>query len=314
MASIDGGHYYLTVLAPIRRRWVEGLHKQTTAPMILLRERLATLPTAQQTPGTTASGFISNFSKSSMTHFARFAVIDRLGFNGYVAPDPVFSTLGLQKSFEHREELKRPYLLFGAEFDAPSGSRNADLAVYLRELWEVMGEDLRSIFGHCVDFDPDKVTTAADFIAYIKKCEIETTMPFNAYWTEDPKLPTLTARGLLGGAAAGALSVGGLVWWLLHGAMPRFAIFSGLLAGLLVGITFIGLRIKSAGDKRFPRPPYGDLPTVLKAIHLQTAFGSFVSEQQCSNDEDLHAAFGKFVADNRPASAEPAHPAGKVYR
>lgn len=312
MASIDGSHYFLTALVPVRRAWVKGKHGQTTAPIIQLREKLTRMPTAMQTPERTRGGQISNFSKSTLTHFARFAVIDRLGYNGYVAADPVAQSLGLQHPVESREELKRPYLLFAAEFDAPSGSRSYDLAVYLRELWDVMHDDLVEIFQHCIGFDREKVSTAAEFINYIKACEIDTTMPFNAYYLDPPALPSLTPRGLLIGAGAAGVVAGGGVWWLMHRWLPVLAIGLGILAALAAAILFIGYRLKTYGDRRFPPTPGGDLQTILKALYLQNSFSNFVIKHQAADDEALYAAFGEYLNHNKLSEPEPKHLAGRV--
>lgn len=313
MSSIEGSHYFLTALVPVRRAWVKGSHGQTTAPIILLREKLAQMPTAMQTPERTRGGQISKFAQSTRTHFARFSVIDRLGYNGYLAADPVLQTLGLQRPVENREELIRPYLLFAAEFDAPSGSRSYDLAVYLRELWDVMQDDLVDIFVNCIGFSREKITTAAEFIEYIKACEIETTMPFNAYYVDPPKLPTLTLRGLLvGGGIAGVLA-GGLVWWALHRWLPVLAIILALVAAFAAAVGFAAHRIRSLGERPFPASPDGDLPTILKALWLQTAFGKFVIANQAVDDAALHRNFGKFLEDNNVEGPVPTHPAGKVF-
>ncbi len=312
MASIDGSHYFLTALVPVRRAWAKGSHGQTTAPIILLREKLAQMPMAMQTPERTRGGEISKFSQSTLTHFARFAVIDRLGFNGYVAADPVAQSLGLQHAVEHREELKRPYLLFAAEFDAPSGSRSYDLAVYLRELWDVMEEDLGAIFQHCIGFDRTKVTTAAEFINYIKACEIDTTMPFNVYYTDPPALPSLTARGLLIGAGVAGVVAGAATWWLVQRWFPVLAIVLGILAALAGAVAFIAVRLKRYGDRHFPPTPDGNLQTILKALWLQTTFGRFVIANQAADDARLYEAFGAYLQQNKPDQPEPKHPAGKV--
>ena len=313
MASIDGAHYFLTALVPVRREWVTGTHEQTTAPFILLREKLLQMPTAMQTPERTSGGQISNFSRSTSTHFARFAVIDRLGYNGYVAADPVAQSLKLQRPIENREELKRPWLLFAAEFDAPSGSPSYDLAVYLRELWEVMHDDLVEIFENCIGFDRTTVTTAADFINYIKRCEIDTTMPFNAYWIDPPKLPSLSAPGLLIGAGLTGVLVGAAAWWLVQRWFPVMAIMLGILAALAGAVAFIAFRIKSFGDKRFQPSPDGDLPTILKALWLQGTFSKFLIKNQLADDTQLYAAFGAYLAENKVREPEPKHPAGRVF-
>lgn len=313
MGSIDGSHYFLTVLVPVRRGWVKTGVGQTTEPIIMLRETLAQMPTAMQTPERTRSGQLSNFSRSTRTHFARFAVIDRLGYNGFVAADPVALTLGLQRPVVNREELIRPYLLFAAEFDAPSGSRSYDLAAYLRELWEVMQEDLVEIFEHCIGFDRSEISTAADFINYIKSCELETTMPFSAYYIDPPALPSASLSGLLiGGGIAGVLA-GGAIWWVVQRWLPLMAIILGVIVALGTAVGFAAHRIKIYGDRRFPASPDGDLQTILKALFLQTAFGRFVIAHQQADASRLHEAFALFLRENKVDEPEPKHPAGKVF-
>ena len=53
-----------------------------------------------------------------------------------------------------------------------------------------MKDDLEVIFGHCAGFDG--VDTAEKFHGYIRKCQVETTMPFNDYWPD--KLPIGNAK------------------------------------------------------------------------------------------------------------------------
>ncbi|WP_298337069.1 hypothetical protein [uncultured Erythrobacter sp.] len=320
MPSIDGGYYFLTVLVPVRRAWNAGEEDGRAAPIIELRKTLAQLPTAMQTPGAHESGEISAFSRSTRTHFARFSVIDRLGYNGYEAADPVLDTLGLATPSVARTELESPYLLFAAEFDAPSGSRNYDLAVYLRELWEVMEDDLVKVFSNCVAFDKGSVTTAAEFIEYIKRCELETTMPFNFYWAEPPtSLPTLTLKGLAIGAGLTGLAMGALFWWLFSPYNPIgplgywWALIPGAIAAIGGAIGFVAMRFKKYGDRAFPTPPDGDLISVLKGLHLQNTFGQFVIDNQGAGEADLHKAFGEYLDKNEPQKPEPRHPAGEVF-
>lgn len=317
MASIDGGYYFLTVLAPVRREWPddeEGKGQYRTAPIIELRKKLAQMPTAMQTPRSQQSGEISAFSKSTRTHLARFAVIDRLGYNGYEAADPVLDKAGLAKPMTIRSELARPYLLFAAEFDAPSGSKNYDLAVYLRELWEVMHEDLVEIFQNCVAFEADEITTAADFIAYIKRCEIETTMPFNFYWTQTPELPSLNAWSLGLGAVLTGLGMAAVFAFLFSSFFWVFPVLAGIIAFFAGLIGFVAIRFKMVGDKPFPAPPDGDLISVLKGLHVQTSFGRFVADNQAADDAELHRAFGDYLKENQPSKPTPRHPAGRVYQ
>jgi hypothetical protein len=319
MASIDGAYYFLTVLIPVRTRWPEGESGHRSAPIIELREKLARMPTAMQTPGTTEGGKISAFSRSTRTHFARFAVIDRLGYNGYTAPDPIFSTITRKDAAQTRQELERPYLLFAAEFDAPSRSKSYDLAVWLRELWEIpeLRRDLIEIFRNCEGFANGEQTTAAEAINFIRKCEIETTMPFNHYWMDEPTLPTITLPGLaIGALLAGlvpGLAIGIPLWRFLPEGWKFMAVVIGALLVLAGAVLFVGWRLKSMGDRPFPPPPDADLVSVLKSLHLQRTFGRFVIEHQGVDAQTLHASFGRYLDANRPSEAQPRHPAGKVY-
>lgn len=319
MASIDGAYYFLTALIPVRDDWPKGDNSHRSAPIIELRETLAKMPPAMQTPGSTQGGKISAFSHSTRTHFARFAVIDRLGYNGYEALDPVYATLARKDAKQTRQELEHPYLLFAAEFDAPSGSKSHDLAAWLREMWDdkELRENLVKIFSACDGFDNGENTTAAEAITFIRKCEIDTTMPFNHYWMDKPRLPTITLTGLGIGALLAGLVPGLAVSIPLFRALPEgwkfMAVVIGALLVLAGAILFVGWRLKSMGDRPFPPPPDADLVSVLKSLYLQRTFGRFVIEHQAADADTLHAAFGKYLEEHRPCAPEPRHPAGKVY-
>jgi hypothetical protein len=62
-----------------------------------------------------------------------------------------------------------------------------------------------------------------------------------------------------------------------------------------------------AGAKPFPTAPDSNLPSVLKALHLQRAFTRFAIENQmdaagsdAASAQKLYDAFATFVADNKP--------------
>ena len=320
MASIDGAHYFLTVLAPIRDAAPGGTTSQAKAPMIALRDKLSRMPTAQQTPASTQSGRTSPFAGSLHTHFARFAVVSQLAFNGTQAADPVLSSIPLvnrlwfAKPGVRHDDLTSHYLFFAADFDAPSGSPERDRAVYLRELWGAMEDDLKEIFGHCDGFE--RVQTASDFIEYIKACEIETTMPFNWYWGEEPELPSLSWARLAGVPVLAGLAGGAAIVWLLWSLLD----LSGWLAwpiaiiiGLVIAVRVLGSILSRAGDRPFPRAEDADLPTILKAMHIQQELTDFATANQALDPADLHRRFGEFLARVKPGEAEPRHPPGQVY-
>ena len=314
MSSIDGAYYFLTVLAPIREVAKGGTDNQESAPMIALRDYLAKMPTAMQTAASTASGRNSPFARSEHTHFARFSVVSQLGFNGTHAADPVLSALGWAEPKVRHDDLGNHYLLFAAEFDAPTGSRERDRAVYLRDLWGAMEEELKHIFGHCVGFDD--VDTAADFITYIKACEIDTTMPFNYYWDTPPELPSLTKPGLAARIALAAAVGGGGVLALLRAVLDASWWLTAplaLLAAIVAAIWALRSILVGAGDKPFPRNPEADLPTILKAMHIQQEMAEFAVQVQGASPETLHRVFGDFLQQVKPGEAFPRQPAGQVY-
>ncbi len=86
MPNYDAGHYFLTALAPIciGSIMVDGqshLHHQ------LVRRALAFMPTGERTIASAGKGTDNPFARNSRTHFARFAVLDDVIFNGRVSGD-----------------------------------------------------------------------------------------------------------------------------------------------------------------------------------------------------------------------------------
>ena len=120
MANVDGGHYFLTTLIPLRLEPVARDDGSVTSPSHLLRETLATLPTAQQSPCCVAAGFESPFSRCTRTHFLRMVVIDQPMYNGRDAGNSLVQGLRNVNLLAHQpvDNLSCPYLMFCADFDA----------------------------------------------------------------------------------------------------------------------------------------------------------------------------------------------------
>src|SRR5208283_1983804 len=78
MPTFDGGHYFLTALAPIRTGVVKD---GKTSPIHALRKSLDLLATAEQTPDCQGQ---SPFARNTRNHFARFVIIDDVAYNGRV--------------------------------------------------------------------------------------------------------------------------------------------------------------------------------------------------------------------------------------
>ena len=151
MPNFDGGHYFLTVLAPIRTDVLVPAGGVTCSPVSAVFHALATLPTALQSPVTQAIGINSPFSRNRRTHFARFAVLTDVVFNGRIGADSIHVAISGTNSTVAQpvDELNCPYLMFTADFDARSGEES-ELRSYLDELWRTMETELRDIFDACL--------------------------------------------------------------------------------------------------------------------------------------------------------------------
>jgi hypothetical protein len=245
MPNFDAGHYFLTVLAPVR---VESV-RQSHSHRHLLRDVLDKIPTGERTAASVGRARPVPFAKNNRTHLARFAVLDQTVFNGRVSGDtllglvcnkfrPATQTTDPLKP-QWVDLLRSPFLLFAADFDAASGSDD-ELRGYLTGLRNDMSDELNDIFEHCYGFDG--VTTANQFFEYVKKCQIETTMPFNDYWSVAPAFQDFPfSRYLIGmGLVAVLVGLGG--WYLLG-----FRVLS-----VIIGCTFTA--IVEPGCRRTPRP------------------------------------------------------------
>ncbi len=88
------------------------------------------------------------------TYLSRFYILQDVPYQGY------------PKILEH---LKSEYLVFSANF-------HGDLEPYLTGMWAAVQPEIGAILRHC--WGSEAVHDCADFIAYIKKCQIETTFFF----------------------------------------------------------------------------------------------------------------------------------------
>lgn len=296
MPNFDAGHYFLTALAPIRLDsiLVDG---QSHSRRHLIREALASWPAGERTVASQGMCPDNPFARSTMTHFARFVVLDDVVFNGRVSGDSLLDRLRRINPLTPQkvDRLTTPYLIFVADFDAESDSET-ELKSYLTTLWDTMRAELENVFQHCVGFET--VKSAYDFFAYIKSCQVETTMPFNDYWYPMPDFSDLKlAPYAIGAAVALLVAIIGLLGEVL------WIICLGLL-GIGLAAYLAVRKIMETGRVPFPTsPPPGpgsDLPTVLKALYLQRAFTELAIDMQGQDDRALYDAFGAFIAENKP--------------
>ena len=325
MPDLDGGHYFFTALLPIDNRGIVEHGAFRSSPAHMVRDALEALPTALQTPASEQIGIQSPFARSLRTHFVRLFVIDAPAYNGRDNPGTLRSTIGGVDLLQAQpsDKLACPYLAFVADFDpAPDGA--AEPHSWLIELWSVAKAELCSVFQYCYQFDA--AGDGAAFADFVVKGQIETTMPFNDYWTVPPPIPSLGLPQLaiapLGAAVLAAVialgsGVGAVVWrhWPWHaGVILGVALLLGAGA-LLIGLALLYdyNLINQRGARPFPTAPNSTLRDVLKALYLQQAFTRFAAAQQGSSPAELRAAFAAFVAATRPNDLSgPTQPPGVV--
>ena len=331
MPNFDAGRYFLTVLAPVR----EGAGADGISHRHALRTALATLPTALQSPATCAIGLNSPFSRNLRNHLARFAVLDDAVFNGAMPLDPILGRIEGRDPITPGpvDRLGTAWLMFTAELDAVTADgeplpaalspaqQDAVRDGYARTLWQTMQPELRRIFGHCHGFDG--IDSGEDFARYLARCQVETTMPFNDYYTLPVALPKLPVAVL---AAVALLPVAvlllSLLGWLAGAdTVPLVSLFADWRPGPTVAWSLLATAAALLGLYRYvmakgaqPLPPASDatLPDVLKALYLQQQFTHFAETHQGVEPHALHEAFGQFLAHHRPASPEPTQPPGVV--
>jgi len=322
MPNFDGGHYFLTVLAPIRTdTLVDPIVGRSRSHVHSLAQKLALMAVGPQTAESPADVWPSPFSKNKLNHFARLVIITGPNYNGRESGDSIVSTLSGVNPLAGQpvDTFTRPYLVFAADFDAPTGT-DADLTAYATELWATMADDLKVIFDHCCGFEGTQ--TAEAFAAYLKSCQVETTFGFNDYWADGLSVPPgKPPLGLTKGLAYLAALLFGV--WLIATVLYHLTWLTAHLPGwlargvslatvwgfpaTLVALALLALSVFSLyrwamtnGAKPFPRAPGGDLATILKSLFLQQAFTRFAIEAQGLDDRDLHARFGQFLAATKP--------------
>ena len=98
--------------------------------------------------------------------------------------------------------------------------------------------------------------------------------------------------------------------------LPRSlgAWLAGALLGLAVGVLLVIRLLWTKGKAAFPPAPDSDLPSVLKALHVQQRFAFFAEAVQGMDADALHASFGQWLSGVRPADPESPTQAPGVIR
>jgi hypothetical protein len=323
MPNFDTGHYFLTTLAPIKNGTTPDKRGVSISFTQAVRIQLASLPTALQSPATEEIGINSPFARNRHTHLCRFMVLDDVVYNGRIAQDVIVSSLGGRNPIVPQEvdRLNCAYLMFVADIDAvmedgaplpatlSEAEQNKVRDAYALRLWETMELEIREIYDNCVGFE--NVQDADGFADYIRRCQVETTMPFNDYWLNAPKLKGLSVLAIA--ALVGipvVVMLLGLIGWLFHMAQPPIlgvfmnwtsgmTILGGLLSSLLA-IAIAYAYVMWVGKRPMPPGEYADLPAVLKSLYLQQTFADFAVSAQGNSDAELHEAFGRYLQEHKP--------------
>jgi hypothetical protein len=145
MPNQSGSVYGLTILSPILND--PNVH---TSHDCAIRNYLAALPRDHHSP----------FAKISSTHLSRLVVMDDVIFVGVPA---------------HEEHLQSKYLVFESNLDG-------DLEPYLTMMATKTPEFVDAVWSHCVGYPGVRDVSA--WIAYMKKCQIDTTFYFADVNTE----------------------------------------------------------------------------------------------------------------------------------
>jgi hypothetical protein len=303
MPNIDGGHIFFTLLAPVKLGEVAHPDGRVTTHSHLLREELANLPTAAQSPVAIDTNLQSPFARCTRTHFLRLFVLDQPMFNGRDPSNPLVNAVKGVNPLVHQpfDVLSRPWLVMSADVDRRPAEPDQGLASWAEGLWTKTEAEMRAIFGHCHGFDG--VGSAAAFAAYLKRCQVETTMSFNDYWPGRPPLKGESFGRIGAGLLAVAAGVMALMWAVLKPA-SMWWLLPLLLVGLAAGAAAVVWNLWSRGRRPFPPAPDSDLPSVLKSLHVQQRFAFFAETVQGFDPQALHRAFGEFLAGVRPGDLE----------
>jgi hypothetical protein len=148
MGNRFGDAYGLTVLIPVKH----GSEDNRSYDKII-RDQLQHWPLGKQSPLATVPN----------TYLARVFLLNDVFYEGAPAIE---------------EHLNNKYLVFSSNF-------YGELDAYLAGMWTAIGDLLQDFLRHCVAFDT--VRSSADFVRYIKRCQINNSLFFNG--SNDKPLP-----------------------------------------------------------------------------------------------------------------------------
>lgn len=163
MANVSGKAYGLTILSPI-----QAGHEAQRGFADIVRDRLIDWGVDSNSP----------MAKVPNTYLCRFFVLDDVYSQSLAAGDFYYTFTSFLSLFSKRirlgalaqeDHLKSKYLVFSTNF-------HGELDDYLRGMWQHAEREIRHVWQYCYAFD--QVRDADSFIAYMKKCQLDTTLFF----------------------------------------------------------------------------------------------------------------------------------------
>ncbi len=147
MANYDAGHYFLTMLMPVRTQGFVENGQARRSHLQALRTKLAMMPTARQDPPSERSTFNSPFARIAGTHFAHFFIIDGPRYNGRRPSNAILDLItNKQLTIPQKvDKLSNPFLVLVIDFDARDGSESS-LRAYTDSMWDFMQPELDMLF------------------------------------------------------------------------------------------------------------------------------------------------------------------------
>ncbi len=167
MANRSGNAYGLTVLSPIKNGHVAGVSYADN-----LRNQLHRWGIHQNSP----------MAKVPETYLCRLFLLDDVVLEAKPGADfgstsnaflSIFSDKFRLSGLPVVDHLNSKYLVFSSNFYTPI---SGDLDTYLKNMWSVIADDIKSVWGNCVAFD--QVDDETSFIRYIKRCQLTTSLFF----------------------------------------------------------------------------------------------------------------------------------------
>lgn len=163
MANVSGNAYGLSVLSPIRPGHIKGVSYADQ-----IRNTLEDWNLRENSP----------MVEVPNTYLCRYFILDDVYVESYPGGGaldtladfkPIESDDTRRAAMPKQDHLKSRYLVFTCNL-------HGDLDVYLKGMYDSIRDDVESIWQYCWGFD--QVKDAEGFAAYIKKCQLTTSLFF----------------------------------------------------------------------------------------------------------------------------------------